>query len=416
MKVICYGALISVIFCCAEAGADAQLGQGYVSPMATFIDDDKDRAVDDQVGGGQISFGGALHEYWNLEIYAHIASLDGFAEQDHFETGLDLQWVLNRSGRLSPYLFGGVGYMEVEQVGGSTGDGGAYSAGAGLLADIFGGSDVALRAEYRYRRDDVLADTLSDHLFSLGLQIPFGSGQREPRVADADRDGVEDGRDQCPDTPFGTPVDAVGCSDSDGDGVPDPADECPGTPAGTRVDSRGCELDSDGDGVGDGRDECPNTVRGARVDDVGCELDSDGDGVVDRRDRCPDTRRGAQVDVAGCEIEEEIRLPGVTFETNSDRLLPGAEEVLDNAAETLRRNPSISVEVAGHTDSDGAAEYNESLSERRARTVRDYLARAGVEPERMTVRGYGESSPVADNGTAAGKAQNRRVVLRITER
>jgi OOP family OmpA-OmpF porin len=122
------------------------------------------------------------------------------------------------------------------------------------------------------------------------------------------------------------------------------------------------------------------------------------------------------VDVAGCEIKEEIRLPGVNFESNSDRLLSGAENVLQDAAASLQRNPTIKVEVAGHTDSDGAAEYNEGLSQRRALTVRDYLIARGVSPDRMTVRGYGESSPIADNATASGKAQNRRVVLRITER
>ncbi len=109
-------------------------------------------------------------------------------------------------------------------------------------------------------------------------------------------------------------------------------------------------------------------------------------------------------------------MPGVNFESNSDRLLAGAEQVLDDAAATLVKNPTINVEVAGHTDSDGTAAYNESLSERRARTVRDYLATRGVDMNRMTVRGYGEAEPIADNSTAAGKAQNRRVVLRITSR
>ncbi|MGB5354288.1 MAG: OmpA family protein, partial [Woeseia sp.] len=166
----------------------------------------------------------------------------------------------------------------------------------------------------------------------------------------------------------------------------------------------------------DGLDMCPNTVAGAKVNAQGCEMDSDGDKVVDRLDKCPNTRAGAQVDVNGCEIKEEITLPGVNFAYNSAELLPGAERVMNDAAETLRRNPSITVEVAGHTDSDGAADYNESLSERRARSVRDYLAARGVPMNRMTVRGYGESAPIASNGTKEGKAMNRRVVLRITSR
>ena len=109
-------------------------------------------------------------------------------------------------------------------------------------------------------------------------------------------------------------------------------------------------------------------------------------------------------------------MQGVNFESNSDRLLAGATNVLDDAAATLRKNPTIKVEVAGHTDSDGAAEYNESLSARRATTVHDYLAANGVSTDRMTIRGYGESQPIADNSSSAGKAQNRRVLLRIVER
>lgn len=144
--------------------------------------------------------------------------------------------------------------------------------------------------------------------------------------------------------------------------------------------------------------------------------DSDNDGVVDRLDKCPNTRAGADVDVNGCEIMEEIQLQGVNFESNSDRLVTGTQVVLDEAAATLLKNPRIEVEVAGHTDSVGDEAYNESLSARRAVTVRDYLGSRGVEMERMTTRGYGESQPIADNNTTEGKAANRRVVLRITAR
>ncbi len=223
--------------------------------------------------------------------------------------------------------------------------------------------------------------------------------------------------DRCPNTPAGTSVDAYGCElDSDGDGVKDSKDKCPGTPKGVSVNASGCPMDSDGDGVSDDKDKCPNTFRGAEVGPDGCELDGDKDGVVDRLDECPNSAPGVQVDIKGCEIKAVIRLPGVNFETNSDRLLPGATSVLNDAVATLKKNPTITVEVAGHTDSDGAADYNEGLSTRRATTVRDYLATNGIAEDRMSVRGYGESQPIADNTTRAGKAQNRRVVLRIIER
>lgn len=373
------------------AWADAQTGQGYVSGMASYVDDDKERGVEDGVAGGQVGLGWAFHEYWNVEAFASFASPDGPAAQDQLGVGADLQLVFGRDNRIAPYLFVGAGYFKVDLQSGNSHDGTMYSGGAGFLANIFGNSPVALRAEYRYRSDKALGDMLGDQVASLGLQIPFGGKKPLPAPVVVDRD-------------------------SDGDGIPDSRDRCPGTPGGVSVDASGCPLDSDGDGVPDHRDDCPGTVRGAAVGANGCELDGDNDSVVDRLDKCPGTRADAQVDVAGCEIKEEIRLPGVNFESNSDRLLPGAESVLRDAAATLQRNPTIKVEVAGHTDSDGAADYNEGLSARRAATVRDYLMARGVSADRMTTRGYGEAQPISDNATASGKAQNRRVVLRITER
>lgn len=415
MKVFTHALILLTVILSSQALADAQPGQGYFSPMATFIDDDRDRGVDDEVSGGQLGLGVVLNDNWNLEAIIQAAYMSGFAPQDQFGIGVDLQRVFNREGRVSPYLFVGVGYMESELSGQDSNGGGMAAAGAGLLLDVFGDSDVALRVEYRHRADDAQSSTLSDNIGAIGLQIPFGT--KTVRFVDADGDGVADANDRCPATPLGVTVDASGCEvDSDGDGVADSADKCPNTPRGVRVDASGCELDSDADGVADSADQCPNTPRGAAVDANGCERDDDGDGVVNRLDKCANTRAGAQVDVAGCEIKDEITLPGVNFESNSDRLLPGAERVLNDAAATLQRNPSIRVEVAGHTDSDGAAAYNESLSQRRAATVRDYLAARGVTTNRMTVRGYGEAEPVASNANAAGKAQNRRVVLRITDR
>jgi OOP family OmpA-OmpF porin len=375
----------------SHAVADAQTGQGYVTGMASYYDDDNKRAVDDGVSGGQLGVGWAFHDYWNIEGYASYVSPNGPAAQTHIDAGANLMLLFASESRLTPYLFVGAGYLEVNPEIGRTEKGSAFSAGAGVLADRFGKSPVAVRAEYRYRSDDLFSTRLNDQFLSLGLEIPFGGRKPVP-----------------------TPV--VADPDSDGDGVSDSRDRCPGTPAGVGVDGNGCPLDSDGDGVADHIDKCPGTMRGVRVNAQGCEPDTDEDGVLDRNDNCPNTTRGVQVDAVGCEIKEAIDLPGVNFESNSDRLLPGAENVLRQAAESLRRNPTIKVEVAGHTDSDGAAEYNESLSARRAQTVRDYLVSQGVSPARMTTRGYGEMQPVADNSSADGKSRNRRVVLRITER
>ena len=415
----------SILVICATAGAalalmntaysEAEEGQLYFSPSVVVVDDDPDRGAEDTATGGQIGIGRVLNEKWNAELLLHVTDFSGSLNpQEHFGVGLDFLRVFRRSERFSPYFILGIGALDVDLENGEDDIGAMYSAGLGVLADL-GDSNVALRAEYRRRSDSSTDDTLSDNLFSLGVQIPIG--RATPKVVDSDGDGVPDGSDRCPNTPPGTVVGSDGCElDSDGDGVVDSRDKCPGTARGVPVDSDGCPRDSDGDGVTDDKDKCPGTVSGAPVDADGCELDSDNDGVVDRLDECPDSREGAQVDVKGCEIKDEIRLPGVNFATNSDELLAGTSGVLDDAAASLIKNPSIRVEVQGHTDSDGAAAYNQNLSERRANTVREYLVSKGVSSDRLTSRGYGEAQPIADNSTAEGKAANRRVVLSIVAR
>jgi OOP family OmpA-OmpF porin len=401
-----------------NAFADAEAGQGYFSVMGSYIDDDKDRGVDDGVKGGQFGFGYAMNDAFNVEAMLSVASLDnskggGAPDQNHLGFGIDLQRVFRRAERFSPYLHFGLGYMKIEPAGSSSKDGGMASTGAGFLLDLFE-SNVALRGEWRYRVDAANRRSRHDNLFSVGLHIPFGAAT--PKFVDSDGDGVADGRDRCPNTPAGTSVDAYGCElDSDGDGVKDSMDKCPGTPSGVSVDADGCPMDSDGDGVSDDKDKCPNTIAGATVDADGCEPDSDGDGVVDRLDECPGTAKGTPVDKRGCKIEGDYVLKGVNFESNSDVLRPGATSVLDEVVAVLLKYPEITFEIQGHTDSDGAADYNEGLSARRATTVHDYLVSNGVAENRMTVRGYGEGQPIADNGTREGKAQNRRVVLRVIE-
>ena len=394
-KVMCAVAASLLAFGGAgSAFADAEAGQGYFSVMGSYIDDDDNRGVEDAINGGQFGIGYAIDEEWNIEglLSAAIPESNNpnIPDQNHLGIGVDLQRVFRRSERFSPYLHFGLGYFVNDPSGGgSKMDGSMYSGGAGFLLDLFS-SNVALRAEWRHRMETASSDNMNDNLFSVGLQIPFGPATA--KFVDSDGDGVEDGLDRCPNTP-----------------------------AGRSVDVYGCELDSDNDGVKDSKDQCPGTAAGAKVDAVGCvlvvaELDGDNDGVLDKNDECPNSAPGAKVDRKGCELQDEIILEGVNFESNSDRLVAGSSDVLDRVVAVLRRYPTIKIQIEGHTDSDGAADYNESLSARRATTVHDYLANDGISEDRMSVRGYGETQPIADNTTAAGKAQNRRVVLQITER
>ena len=104
-------------------------------------------------------------------------------------------------------------------------------------------------------------------------------------------------------------------------------------------------------------------------------------------------------------------LRGVNFHADSAQLTDGSHTVLDNVAKTLIAHPEIHVEIAGHTDSDGDADHNFDLSARRAIMVMKHLAEAGVSPDNMIARGYGEERPIAPNDTPEGKAENRRVEL-----
>ena len=140
--------------------------------------------------------------------------------------------------------------------------------------------------------------------------------------------------------------------------------------------------------------------------------DDDGDGVANSIDRCPNTPKGDQVDAYGCTIKDEIRLPGVTFATNSAELTPESDMVLGYAVSTLQHHPDFVIEVDGHTDSVGTDKYNLMLSQRRAQSVLNYLKSHGV-TNTMTAKGYGKADPIDDNRTAEGRLANRRVALKV---
>ena len=140
--------------------------------------------------------------------------------------------------------------------------------------------------------------------------------------------------------------------------------------------------------------------------------DDDGDGVPNSIDRCPNTPRGDMVDAYGCTIKDEIKLEGVNFATASWTLVPESAYVLDYGVATLKKHPNLVIEVHGHTDSVGSVKYNIVLSQHRAESVMAYLREHGV-TNTMTAKGYGKEHPIADNATADGRLQNRRVALHI---
>lgn len=231
---------------------------------------------------------------------------------------------------------------------------------------------------------------------------------------DGDGDGVVDRLDLCPTTPPGRTVDAKGCElDGDGDRVVDALDQCPTTPPGRVVNDKGCELDGDGDGVVDALDQCPTTPPGRAVDAKGCELDADQDGVLDSVDQCLGTPAGERVDTRGCTLPKVMVLEGVNFDNNKADIRADAKPRLDEAVVFLKANPSVNVEVGGHTDSTNTDWYNLWLGGSRAKAVMRYFVEQGIDPARLSAKSYGESQPIADNATQEGRLKNRRVELKV---
>ncbi len=157
----------------------------------------------------------------------------------------------------------------------------------------------------------------------------------------------------------------------------------------------------------DGIDQCPDTPKGCIVDARGCPLDGDGDGVCDGIDQCPDTPKGARrLDEKGC---SPISAVGIHFEFDKSTIHPRSYPELDQFVKFLKDNPGLLVEIQGHTDSTGTADYNQKLSERRAEAVRDYFISKGIPASQLKTKGYGMNVPMADNATEEGRAMNRRI-------
>ena len=179
------------------------------------------------------------------------------------------------------------------------------------------------------------------------------------------------------------------------------------------------QKDGDGDGVADHQDRCPNTPWGSKVDAIGCpegpvasrlirnksdQLDADNDGVLDPLDKCPHTPETATVDENGC-----WATPDILFDFDSDKIKPRYYSRLEVIVAVLERNPGVKIEIQGNTDNTGPESYNRMLSEKRALAVKEYIVHKGIEPERLKAVGFGATQNIASNEKAAGRALNRRI-------
>lgn len=354
-------------------------------------------------------FNAMLHDY----------AADRLEGTSKTEIGLELEPTLNirpvnDNALIAPFLTAGIGG------GYYTGEWGAYlPAGVGIQVNFQSVTYLMIQANYRWALTE---DILKDHLvYSLGIvhnftpEVPkVAPPPPPPVVTDRDNDGVPDETDKCPDVP-GTAT-MQGCPDADGDGIADADDKCP-TQAGT-AKYQGCPVpDTDGDGINDEMDKCPTEKGLARYQ--GCPIpDGDGDGVNDEEDKCPD--RSGPASNSGCpeiakEVIEKVSMAAknVFYATGSYKLLAKSNKSLNEVAELMKADETLLLDIDGHTDDVGTSESNQTLSENRANSVKQYLISKGVPESRMKSTGYGEDKPIADNKTAAGRAKNRRTEMTV---
>ena len=218
--------------------------------------------------------------------------------------------------------------------------------------------------------------------------------------------------------------------DTDGDGIKDTPDSCvlEAEDKDGYLDEDGCpEQDNDLDTLADGADKCPLEAEDpdGYEDEDGCpDPDNDKDTVADVQDQCPNEIGSTSQEPLGCPTKPalvvvtdcEVKITQqIHFEFNKDVIRKESYPVLDAVVEAIQKNPSIKLEVQGHTDNKGTAAYNKNLSDRRAKSVMKYLVSHGVEMGRLTSHGYGFERPLVDNSTEQNRALNRRVQFVRTE-
>jgi outer membrane protein OmpA-like peptidoglycan-associated protein len=293
--------------------------------------------------------------------------------------------------------------------------------GAGLQINLFDEAFIIFNSQYRIP----VTSQAAPHLYhSIGIAGVIGEKKEAPLKVvelpvveppkDRDSDGIIDSLDACPDQ--AGPASLNGCPDRDNDNIADKDDNCPDVAGLAKY--KGCPIpDTDKDGINDEEDKCIDVVGVARY--MGCPPpDTDRDGVIDEEDKCPNEAGPASN--FGCpviqpEVIEKVNLAArnIFFATGSAKLLAKSYPSLDNVVKILLDNPSYKVDIEGHTDTTGTAEKNHVLSHDRANSVKAYLTGKGIDESRISSAGFGFERPIASNKTAAGKAKNRRVEMKL---
>jgi len=329
---------------------------------------------------------------------------------------------------------------------------------AGIGAKYRGGASWGVRADARVllapssvnnpigEPDE--SNITADFEALLSFYVDLGRAKTETKKVavvddDPDKDTIRGAADGCPMEPedVDSYLDDDGCPepDNDADGIGDAQDKCPieAEDRDQYQDEDGCpDLDNDGDGVPDAADRCPAEPedKDGFEDEDGCpDPDNDTDGVPDAQDKCPtevETKNGFQDD-DGCpdEIPDRVKkftgaIQGVNFKVNSADLLPASSKTLDKAVAVLKEFPELRMEIQGHTDDvairkKGKFADNLALSQARAESVLAYFVKKGVPADRLTAKGYGDTSPIEAPAGLKGRkltqarTRNRRVEFQL---
>src|SRR5574343_26553 len=314
---------------------------------------------------------------------------------------------------------------------------GTVNGGLGLTFWLTEGVGLQFQSTYKHSFDDTRvanADVPTHIQHFAGLTFKFGGKDTDndgiydkddacPEVAglpefkgcpDTDKDGIQDSADSCPEV--AGLAEFNGCPDTDGDGIIDSEDACVDV-KGTKI-MKGCP-DADGDGVADKDDNCP-AVKGAK-DNAGCPWpDTDGDSVIDKDDKCP-TVAGTVANNGCPEVSDDAikklndYAKTILFNSGKSSFQKQTMPVLQAITAILKEYPTAKFSIEGHTDSDGKDASNLKLSQDRAAAVKNYLVENGIDASRLTSEVFGEAKPIDSNKTAKGKANNRRVEVKLVK-
>ncbi len=365
----------------APSGVKAKLARKlYVSPMGNYLRAANARGTEDGFGGS-ITVGKSITNGLNLELIGQYLIADPKSGSGTAKlTGVGIGAMVFPSSYL-PDLYVPISLMR-GQVKDNPGPIPDYSTtffdiGLGYLIGLTD-AGTSIRAQVTYRIDAHGRERAGVHtgerkafyegVAGLGLLIPLGTVAPVAEPAPVEEAPAE--------------IVPVVAADSDNDGVPDDRDQCPDTPAGAVVDENGCPAP----------EAAPEPAPAAD---------------------CIPPGPGEPVDLNGCKAGDAIVLRGVNFDLDSARLEPNSKFILDGVADALLAQTGITAEIGGYTSSEGSDAHNQKLSEDRAASVMAYLVSRGVAADRLTNKGYGEASPVADNATEEGRELNRRVELKV---